>query len=192
MSENKAPNHRAVIKTKNGQDIPVRVLTDEDVPALQSFNEKLSEHTRSQFLPHSYDTKMVLQYCERNRNEMDRIYVAIHQNSIIGYFFLWDFNRSFPVLGIGIADAYQGQGLGKEMMRILVEDAKTAGSKGIILTTVLSNEKAYQLYLKMGFLYLGDTDNIAGDGRVVRERMMFLPLISGVKPDIQDFAPPVL
>ncbi len=31
MSENKAPNHRAVIKTKNGQDIPVRVLTDEDV-----------------------------------------------------------------------------------------------------------------------------------------------------------------
>lgn len=192
MSENKAPNHRAVIKTRNGQDIPVRVLTDEDVPALQSFNEELSEQTRSQFLPHSYETKTVLQYCERNRLDVDRIYVATLQNSIVGYFFLWDFKRPFPVLGIGIADDFQGQGLGKEMMRILVEDAKTAGSKGILLTTVLSNEKAYQLYLKMGFLYLGDTDNVAGDGRVVRERMMFLPLKTGAKPDIQDFEPPVL
>ncbi|MEN8229744.1 MAG: GNAT family N-acetyltransferase [Bacteroidota bacterium] len=191
MSENKDLLHRTVIKSRNGQPILIRILSDIDVSALQAFNEKLSEQTRSQFLPHQYNEKTILQYCERNRRGVDRIYVAILQNCIIGYFFLWDFKRPFPVLGIGISDTFQGQGLGKEMMNILVEDAKTAGSKGIILTTVLSNEKAFQLYLRMGFQYLGDTDNIAGDGRVVRERMMFLPLIEGEKPDIQDFEPPV-
>ena len=76
------------------------------------------------------------------------------------------------------------------MMNILMEDAKTAGKKGIVLTTVMENEKAYQLYIKMGFQYLGDTDNIAGDGRQVRERMMFLPLVVGSKPSIPDFKPP--
>ncbi len=181
-----------VIKSRNGQDIHIEILSDANVQALQTFNEELSEQTRSQFLPHAYDDKTILQYCERNKKNRDRIYVALLQNSIIGYFFLWDFNKPFPVLGIGIADACQGQGLGKEMMNILIEDAKTAGSKGILLTTVLSNETAFQLYLRMGFQYLGDTDNIAGDGRVVRERMMFLPLMAGAKPDIQDFKPPVL
>ena len=180
------------LKSKNGQDIHIRTLSDTDVQALQAFNEELSEQTRSQFLPHGYDDKTILQYCERNKKNTDRIYVALLQNSIIGYFFLWEFKAPFPVLGIGIADAFQGQGLGKAMMNILIEDAKTAGSKGILLTTVLSNEAAYQLYLRMGFQYLGDTDNIAGDGRVVRERMMFLPLKAGAKPEIQDFEPPVL
>ncbi len=183
---------RAIIQTGNGQEIHIRLLSTVYIQPLQAFNENLSEHTRSQFLPHSYEEEIIRKYIERNSNGTDRIYVALSEAAVIGYLFLWDFKKPFPVLGIGIADAFQGQGLGKKMMDILIEDAKTNGNDGILLTTVLNNEAAYQLYLKKGFVYLGDTDNIAGDGRVVRERMMYLPLAEGVVPEVHDFEPPVL
>ena len=45
----------------------------------------------------------------------------------------------------------------------------------------------------MGFEYLGDADNIAGDGRIVRERMMYLLLQkNSAKPSNHDFEPPDL
>ena len=77
------------------------------------------------------------------------------------------------------------------MMTILIDDAKGTGCAGIELTTALDNDRAYQLYEKMGFQYLRDTDNIAGDGSVVRERMMFLALVPGANPEEHDFKPPV-
>ncbi len=184
--------NRAVIKNKSGQYIRIRLLTDINIQALQNFNDNLSEQTRLQFQPHNYDEKIIEKFIDRNKKNIDRIYVALSEDIVVGYIFLWDFIKPFPVLGIGISDPYQGQGLGKKLMNILIEDAKANGNHGILLTTILTNEAAYQLYLKMGFKYLGDTDNIAGDGRVVRERMMYLPLKDGVVPESHDFKPPVI
>ncbi len=180
------------IKSKSGETISIKLLSDSDIFLLEKFNENLLEKTRAQFLPHKYDEKTIRQYVERNKKGLDRIYVAYFQDEIIGYFFLWDFNKKNPVLGIGISDTFQRKGLGKQMIDILVEDAKTAGKEGILLTTVLTNETAFQLYKKIGFQYIGDTDNIAGDGRVVKERIMFFPLIEDAKPVIPNFAPPVM
>ena len=188
----KNSQNRAVIKSKNGQEIHIKLLSASNVSDLQIFNENLSEQTRSQFLPHEYDEKIILKFIERNKKKTDRIYLALAEEVVIGYFFLWDFIKPFPVLGIGISDPYQGQGLGKKMMGILIEDAEANGNSGILLTTLLTNEAAFQLYLKMGFKYLGDTDNIAGDGRVTRERMMYLALKENVAPESYDFKPPVI
>jgi len=188
----KSTQTNTVIKSKGEENHNIKMLSKSDVLALQKFNENLSAKTRSQFLPHKYDEKTILQFVERNKKGIDLIYVAVSQNKIIGYFFLWNFNKNFPILGIGIADVFQGKGLGKKMMSILIEDAKNAEKEGILLTTVLANEVAFQLYLKMGFEYLGDTDNIAGDGRIVRERMMYLPLKkNSAKPGNHDFEPPI-
>ncbi len=183
---------RTVIESKNGQDIHIRLLSAIDVFTLQNFNDNLSEQTRSQFLPHKYDDRIILKFIERNKKKTDRIYVALVKDVIVGYFFLWEFIKPFPILGIGISDPYQGQGLGKQMIAILIEDAEANGNNGILLTTLLTNEAAFQLYLKMGFKYLGDTDNIAGDGRITRERMMYLPIKEHVAPESHDFKPPVM
>ncbi len=182
---------RAVLNTNRGEQIAIRSLSDGDLSVLQSFNDKLSEQSRAWFLPHKYDEETISRYIERAKNSVDLIYVALAGGEIIGYFFLWNIRERFPVLGIGIIDAYQGQGLGRQMMEMLIDDARTAGCEGIRLTTVIDNERAYQLYRKMGFQYLGDTDNVAGDGRVVRERMMFLPLVPGARLGGHDFRPPV-
>ncbi len=169
----------------------MRPLSEGDGPALQRFNAGLWEQTRSTFLPHGYDEITVANYIERSSQEIDRAYVVLGEEEVIGYFFLWNTKEPTAVLGIGITDAYQDQSLGTQMMEILIEDAKAIGLEGIELTTVLDNERAFGLYRKMGFRYLYDVDNVAGDGRVVRERAMFLPLRVGAKPQLRKFGPPV-
>jgi len=112
-------------------------------------------------------------------------------DEVVGYFFLWEFQESIPLLGIGIADAFQGAGLGRQMMARLVQDAREAGKDGIELTTMQHNDRAFALYNKMGFEHIGDVENMTGDGRLVIERRMFLALKDGAKPADRAFKPPV-
>ena len=176
---------------RNGQRVAVRRLATGDGPALQQFNAALSEASRNLFLPHAYDDGTIAEIIARSEQGRDRTYIALADNTVVGYGFLWDFEEPVPVLGIGLADAWQGQGLGEPFMELLIRDAKIAGRDGIELTTVPENGRAFALYRKMGFEHTGDTDNIAGDGRVVRERVMFLALKPGAAPPMRDFKPPV-
>ncbi|MCF6283629.1 MAG: GNAT family N-acetyltransferase [Candidatus Hydrogenedentes bacterium] len=179
------------LKTRDGTNVEVRPLSTGDGPALQQFNAALTDASRGLFLPHAYDDTTIAEIIARSEAGTDHTCIALVGERIIGYGFLWDIQDPVPVLGIGLADAWQGQGLGKGFMDLLIHAAKTAGAAGIELTTTLENERAFALYKKMDFKHIGDTDNIAGDGRTVRERVLFLTLIPGAKPPTRDFAPPV-
>ena len=139
----------------------------------------------------TYDPETVAVYIHRSESDDDRIYVAMTGEAIIGYFFLWEFQSPIPLLGIGMADAFQGQGLGGQMMRMLIADAKTAGKDGIELTTMQHNDRALALSRKIGFEHVGDVDNVTRDGRHVIERKMFLALKEGAQPSDREFKPPV-
>lgn len=82
------------------------------------------------------------------------------------------------VLGIGIADAWQDCGLGQKLMSILIEDARALDSDGISLTTMLDNDRAYHIYLKMGFIDQGTVTHSSG----ITEHSLFLPLKPGAAP----------
>ena len=110
---------------------------------------------------------------------------------IVGYFFLWEFQDPIPLLGIGLSDAWQGEGLGRQLMKILIDEARQAGREGIELTTMPDNERAFRLYESHGFQYLGEVANVTGDGRRVVERKMFLPLKPGARSSDREFKPPV-
>lgn len=180
-----------VLTARDGTAILVRRLAAGDGPALRAFNDALSDASRNLFLPHAYDHPTLAGIIARAEAGTDRTYVARVDDNIIGYFFLWDFNDPVPVLGIGIADAWQGLGLGQEFLDILIHDAQASDRDGIELTTVPDNVRAFALYRSHGFVHTGDTDNIAGDGRVVRERVMFLALKPGAVPPARAFRPPV-
>jgi ribosomal protein S18 acetylase RimI-like enzyme len=179
------------IVTKKGNELNVRRLGQGDGPALQSFNTDLSPEIRSRFSPHAYDDESVAMIVLRSEQDIDRTYAAWDGDLIVGYFFLWNFDQRVPLLGIGLADAYQGQSLGPQMMKRLIDDARAAGREGIELTTLPTNEAALKLYRLMGFDHLGDVENITGDGRRVIERLMFLPLKEGAQPSGHDPKPPV-
>ncbi len=184
-------NSRLLI-CSDGETLTVRTLHHGDETRLQHFHDSLSPQSQSRFTPHGYDQELLLRYVGRALAEKDRSYVLLNDDEIVvGYFFLWDFINRVPALGIGIADDYQGRKLGPQMMQILIDDARAADRDGIELTTVLDNDRAFALYQSMGFEYLGDVDNVAGDGRAVTERMMFLAFKENAKPSTHSFRPPV-
>jgi ribosomal protein S18 acetylase RimI-like enzyme len=163
-----------------------------DVEALPRFHESLSESTRRRFTPHAYDPATIGGYLKRSRAGEDLIFVAVTPpGEIIGYFFLWEFQSPIPLLGIGLTDGWQGEGLGRQMMELLIDQARKADRDGIELTTMPDNERAFGLYQACGFRYLGDVENVTGDGRIVVERKMFLPLKPTAEPSVRKFKPPL-
>jgi ribosomal protein S18 acetylase RimI-like enzyme len=56
-----------------------------------------------------------------------------------------------PVLAIAVDSDYRGQGIGKELMSELIQQAKRQGIRAIDLVTGLFNEPALRLYRANGF-----------------------------------------
>ena len=62
-------------------------------------------------------------------------------------------------LGVAVAEAYQGNGFGKQMVRHLIEAAKKWAEPSITLTVDKSNKKAIQLYEAQGFVRVAEKDH---------------------------------
>jgi len=180
------------VTSRSGRQLTVRRLSERHAAALPAFHDQLSPRSRSLFTPHAYDAETVAAYIERNSQGEDLIFVLeTGGDAIVGYFFLWEFTAPIPLLGIGLADDWQGEGLGKELMEILISEARATGRDGIELTTHPDNERAFRLYRSVGFQETGLVENVAGDGRLLIERKMFLPLKDGAVPSTREFKPPV-
>ena len=91
-----------------------RRLKTGDDKILKNFHCNLSEYSRRLFTPHAYDNETITKVIARSERDDDLVYIAVDEEKVVAYFFLWWFKTSFPVLGIGISDAYQGQGLAME------------------------------------------------------------------------------
>lgn len=180
------------LKLRTGRTVTYRRLQKGDTARLQNFHQVLDKDSKRLFTPHAYDEETIARVIARSENDDDRVYLSIDaEERVIAYFFLWYYRSAFPILGIGIADEYQGQGLGKQLMKILIEAATNGPCKGIELTTVTDNQRAFSLYEKCGFKCLGQVANVAGDGRIAQEWHMYLPLEPGSEPPERKHEPPV-
>lgn len=167
---------RKQIRLTDGREVIVRSPAANDVAGLKAFFENLGPVSIKHFLPHLYTDEVLRRRIERSVNGDDLVYLGILDGRVVGYFFLWNFKDPVSLLGIGIADDCQNLGLGRQFMTILLEDAKTAGQDGVELTTMLDNDRAFHVYQKVGFQYIGNVQNVVGDGSIVTERAMFYPL----------------
>jgi ribosomal protein S18 acetylase RimI-like enzyme len=171
--------------------LPVRPLVAADAAALQRFNAELGGESRHRFLPHAYDDQTVGRMLARSEAGDDFALGAFDGDRLAGYFFLWHYRSRVPLLGIGLLDEYQGRGLGRQMMTLLLAAARRAGCEGIELTTMFGNERAFSLYQKMGFRYLRDVETVQGDGSIEIERAMFCAIKPGASPMDGSHRPPV-
>lgn len=179
------------IATRDGRRLTVRRLGAGDGAALQAFHAALGPVSRRHFLPHRYDDATVARVLERAESAADLVFGLFDGPQVVGYFFLWYFAERVPLLGIGLRDEFQGQGLGRQMMELLIGEARRNGNEGIELTTMLDNDAAFALYLKVGFRYVGDVTNITGDGTEVVERAMFYEIVPGARPFERKHCAPV-
>lgn len=178
------------IRLRDGAEVEVRPLSAREIAGLARFNAALSASSRALFLPHAYDETTLTRQVARHTRGEDLSLVVAEDERIVAYAFLWEYDRPFPLLGLGVADAWQGRGLGGALLDRLVAAAVVAARDGIELTTVPHNTRARSLYESRGFRVAGEVDNIAGDGRMVRELRMCLALRAGGRSPKRRFAPP--
>jgi len=75
---------------------------------------------------------------------------------IIGYGLLSMAANEAHILNFCIKPERQNQGLGKSLMQHLIGQAKLLNAKSVYLEVRLSNNIAYDLYIKLGFKVIGN------------------------------------
>ena len=148
-----------------GQDHDVRPLCDGDEEALKEFGNSLSAWSKEMFCPYPWDDEKTLASALHGaiRDHLSRrnaAYLVRSGSRPAGFFFLWNLNRNqaglhIPELGEGVADSYQGQGIGSFMLDMLTALANVTGKDAVELTTDLRNTRARSLYESRGYELLG-------------------------------------
>lgn len=140
--------------------IEIRRLMTGDAESLAAFYNGLSMASRRTFRP--LGEKTAVDRCEEvvcgNQPEIDEKFdlVAVHENVIIGWSFIWKLDSDEPVFGLGVADACHGQGIGSALMDRVMEEARRRNLPRVLLTVVQDNEVAWRMYEKRGFVRYGE------------------------------------
>ena len=141
--------------------------------AIHEFGSQLGPRSKWLFCPYAWADSTLLdeQFARAIQRATDRIdasYLLTEQAKTIGHFWLAavgsrrgqaaDARRPeprVPELGIGIADAYHGRGLGGLAVRLLQAVGRDLGVDAIELTTHPENIAGYRTYLGAGFEQVG-------------------------------------
>jgi len=78
--------------------------------------------------------------------------VAITDERIIGWSWLWKLDTDEPLFGLAVVDAFHGQGIGTMLMTRVMQTAREMGLPTVYLTVVTDNTVAQRLYEKQGFV----------------------------------------
>lgn len=138
-----------------GGDLILRPLAAGDAPALSRFYQSLSGTTTHFFEPFRDKSIAAMQtVANRSANGEDIAFIVVEpQGGVIAHAWFGPVGAEAPHLGIGIADAWQERGLGKRLLALLIDAARTrAGRRAIGLTVMKTNARALHLYRKLGFL----------------------------------------
>lgn len=124
----------------------IRRMTVADVPEVHALEEAIFA------MPWSYQSLME----EIERNACARYLVALNgEGRVIGYAGAWIIFDEGHVTNVAVDSAYRGQGVGRALMRALLQYAANLGAQYLTLEVRKSNRTAIGLYEKLGFAPLG-------------------------------------
>ncbi|PAF48069.1 hypothetical protein BKH46_01800 [Helicobacter sp. 12S02634-8] len=82
----------------------------------------------------------------------NRLFTFFYKGQIAGYLLLLEHTNSLRIYSLGVALAFQGQGLGKSLCLEAIKQAKERQKSRIYLEVRCSNHRAIALYEKLGFV----------------------------------------
>jgi RimJ/RimL family protein N-acetyltransferase len=148
----------------------IRSLNRDDVPALQSFGDKLGPGARHLFAPYPWAEPDQLPDAFRKAidnavRRVDASYLMeVKDKGAIGHFFLWKAGGNahsrkhgvqVPELGVAIGDEWQRKGLGQLAVRLLNAVARELRADAVELTTAMTNEGGWNTYRGCGYEFTG-------------------------------------
>lgn len=125
--------------------------------ALADFFETLSDETlywQNRFGKDAREKSIYVEISEKNADYQNP-YVVIENEKIIAYGWL-GFGRKpeqrFTCsLGIVVTDKFQNKGIGTQLTKFMIEEARKLKMRKIFLNCYTTNERAFKLYTKLGF-----------------------------------------
>jgi ribosomal-protein-alanine N-acetyltransferase len=88
-------------------------------------------------------------------NVISGSYVALEGGRLVGYFVVWFLRQDVHLLNIAVVRSCRRRGIGRQMLRYLIDLAKRAHKEVITLEVRESNEGAIELYRSFGFTPVG-------------------------------------
>ncbi len=140
------------------KDIQIRKATPSDYDSIWLIIKQIIKSGDTYvFAPDSDRDKMLDFWCNKNNHT----YVAVYDDKITGTFFIRDNN---PDLGSHVANAAYmtmkeaaGKGIGYEMGKFSLKEAKKLGYKAMQFNYVIEDNKgAVKLWKKLGFEIVGE------------------------------------
>ena len=84
-----------------------------------------------------------------------RAWTVRHNGAIVGYAFMMVVLDEVHLLNITVMPELQGQGIGKALLRHVIDDAVTLGTRFMFLEVRPSNVNALEMYHRFGFIVVG-------------------------------------
>lgn len=81
--------------------------------------------------------------------------VDLNTNTVAGYAGFWFDGDDAQIMTIGVAKEYQKQGIASNLLKTMIENAKSIGAKRMLLEVKVNNNPALKLYEKFGFTKMG-------------------------------------
>lgn len=146
-------------------DLALRPMTAEDVAAVAAIEQDIHRYP---WTPGNFGDALGSGYLCK---------VAELDGGIAGYAVMMPGVGEAELLDIGIVAAFQGRGLGGELLQRMMELARGLGMQRMLLEVRTSNVAALALYRKQGFVEIGRRRGYyaAGDERedaIVMERIL--------------------
>jgi acetyltransferase len=155
-----------VLSLRDGTRVPVRPIRPEDAERERKFVTGLSDQSRYlRFMQHlpaltpqmlarftqvDYDRELALVALERARGKEKIVAVARYVGNP---------DRESAEFAIVVADAWQGRGLGRALMQLLITHAKRRGFARLVGNVLAINTTMLDMVAKLGFRRAVDPDD---------------------------------
>ena len=115
-----------------------------------------------QRFPHPWGKKF---FSDEITHDISYFYVAedIPASQLAGYIIFWIIAEEMELHKIAVSEAYQGRGIGKELMRFMLDTAAQKKVEKIFLEVRKSNTAAVRLYESFHFKLTGTRKNYYSD-----------------------------
>jgi ribosomal protein S18 acetylase RimI-like enzyme len=148
----------------------IRGLLPEDEEQLFALFQVFAANERiaRQFHPHPFDPATASLIA--NHSGLDVYLGFFRDEKLVGYAMLrgWDEGYEVPAFGIAVAPEHEGLGIGGQLLRACVEEARARGAERMMLKVHADNRRALQWYLSIGFQKTGTSI----DGQFILELIL--------------------
>lgn len=123
------------------EEIKIRPMSNKDILAVVDIDKKSYAH------PWGVNEF----FREVNYNRFGRYFVVELNNVVIGYIGSWFLSDLIHITTLAVHPDYRRKGIGEKLMSYILDIGKKEKYKTCVLEVRVSNEKAINLYKKLGF-----------------------------------------